>query len=234
MARHALSWVADGMPAAIGLDPHVECHIGRDPKAAVVIDQPTVSRRQAVVRHDGTSFRVENLSATNPTKVDGKAIAGPTAVRDGMLIAAGGALLRFHDLAAGDRVGGPICSHCGRENNRSEADCWFCGTALVNALSTIRARVELVGRVIGGDDNVVGWSAGQALVLGAAGWASVDADPSPDGVALVQKDGGIVLQSGGAGGATATDAGGTDRSGETLRTGDIIHVADNRWAIVVR
>jgi hypothetical protein len=151
MSRYALTWVAGPRVEAIGLDPAREYVIGREPSSDVVLDHPTVSRRQARLRGDGSRITIENLSSTNPTKLAGAPIHEAVGLDDGASIRAGEVPVSFWDLASGDRLSGPRCSHCNRENSAADQECWFCGTSLVNAPTTIRSKLRVASLLVGPD-----------------------------------------------------------------------------------
>jgi hypothetical protein len=122
--------------------------VGRSPESGVVIPHGTVSRQHALIRESRGTYAVENLSATNTTRVNGYDIAGPTVLRDGDLINMGSIGARFHDLAGvASAASAQTCSHCGRENTASDRDCWFCGTSLVNAPTVMVNRRKAACRI---------------------------------------------------------------------------------------
>jgi FHA domain-containing protein len=151
MSRFALTWVVGPRPEAFELDPARAYVIGRDPSSEVVLDHPTVSRRQAELRGEGSRMTIENLSATNPTKLAGVPIRETVELEDGSTISAGEVPVSYWDLASGDRLSGPRCSHCNRENSAADQECWFCGTSLVNAPTTIRSKLRVACRLVGPD-----------------------------------------------------------------------------------
>jgi DNA-binding winged helix-turn-helix (wHTH) protein len=82
--------------------------LGRDPRCAVWVDAPGVSRRHASIRlaGEGASARaqIEDLASTNGTLVDGRAITQPTDLADGQEIGIGEATLTYRSVAA---IGAP-------------------------------------------------------------------------------------------------------------------------------
>jgi DNA-binding winged helix-turn-helix (wHTH) protein len=82
--------------------------LGRDPRCAVWVDAPGVSRRHASIRiaDEGGAVRaqIEDLVSTNGTLVDGRAITKPTDLTDGQKIAIGEATLTYRSVAS---VGAP-------------------------------------------------------------------------------------------------------------------------------
>ncbi len=147
MARAAFVWTSDGALHASPI-PEGGARIGRGAEAEVRVDARTVSRVQASVEPEGDHFVIENVSTTNPTKLNGIVIERRVPLSDGDEVQAGSLALIFHDLAAADRLSGPMCSHCSRENLATDADCWYCGTSLVNAPTTILQRREVACRLV--------------------------------------------------------------------------------------
>lgn len=139
--------------------------IGRDQDCTLAMSEPTVSRRQAQIDAEGGRFRLKNLSETNATKLNGQRVRDGAELSDGDRIIAGLVSLVFHDLRAGDRISGPICSHCDRENDGTAQFCWYCGTSLVNALSVARQRLRVEFRAVGDDQSTFDVHTGQALQL---------------------------------------------------------------------
>jgi ABC-type multidrug transport system ATPase subunit/pSer/pThr/pTyr-binding forkhead associated (FHA) protein len=72
-----------------------ELSLGRDAGAAIRIADPTVSKDQALLRCRGGVVRIENRSPRNPVHVNGAAVEGPTALRDGDRITAGSVVLVY-------------------------------------------------------------------------------------------------------------------------------------------
>ena len=76
-----------------------ETIIGRDPKCAIWIDVPGVSRRHASIRlvSDGvtTTAVLEDLASTNGTFVNDRAVDTPVTLADGQTIRVGEATLTF-------------------------------------------------------------------------------------------------------------------------------------------
>jgi hypothetical protein len=228
-----LTWTVDGVPAAAELPEHGEQVIGRDADASVAIPVPTMSRRQAVIRWHGSGFVIENVGATNPTRIGGAPINGAAPIADGTSIQAGGVDLIVHDLAAGDRLGGPVCSHCGRENEARGTECWFCGTSLVNAPTAIRSRRRVVCRLVAADASTHDLLEGGALTIRDSVVAeSSDAD-GVTGPAIVIVAGTPAFLPGP--GATVQEREGDVPAGDRpLRTGDIVLAGGRRHVVVVR
>lgn len=77
--------------------------IGRNPSNDIVIADPTVSQKHALVELDGGACVVRDLGSTNGTLVNGIRISAPTALRDGDVISCGAAGLAVAGPAAGGR-----------------------------------------------------------------------------------------------------------------------------------
>jgi len=76
-----------------------ETVIGRDPKSAIWIDVPGVSRRHASIRLDTSGDRhtaeIKDLGSTNGTFVDDRRVRGAAPLDDGQTIRVGEATLTF-------------------------------------------------------------------------------------------------------------------------------------------
>lgn len=69
--------------------------IGRSPEAGFHIDDRTVSRRHALVRHADGVDRIEDLQSTGGTRVNGQPATSPVLLRDGDTIELAGVKLRY-------------------------------------------------------------------------------------------------------------------------------------------
>lgn len=154
MATFVLAWPAGGAWTIVEIVESKPTVLGRGESVDVSCDDLTVSRRHARISCRDGRWSVTNLSATNPARRNAEALARPTALADRDRLTLGDWHVVFHDLRAGDRISGLKCSHCGRENDAAQVDCWFCGTAMVNASSTTRTRRPVICRVIAGDGQV--------------------------------------------------------------------------------
>ena len=74
--------------------------VGRDPDACVFIDDPSVSRRHALIRIGPHQALIEDLRSRNGTFVDGRRIEAGAELRQGSIIGAGPVTLTFHAIAA--------------------------------------------------------------------------------------------------------------------------------------
>lgn len=181
MATAALVWEdPDGLKLA-ELRPDAPATVGRSSEASITLRDGTVSRMHFRVGFGAGTYVLENLSQTNQTRLNGVPITAPVILPNGSTIEAGATRLGFHDLTSGDHFSGPICSHCGRENSATEKDCWFCGTSLVNASSTIRQGKLVACRVIPALGAPRDLFIGESLLLGPDGpgeAVGTEADPS--------------------------------------------------------
>ncbi|HZO28619.1 MAG TPA: FHA domain-containing protein, partial [Chloroflexota bacterium] len=81
--------------AVLLLQPHQDSiTIGRDERNDLVLDDPRVSRRHALLRRLGTTFQIEDLGSTNGIFVNGQRVERTT-LADGDQIQIGGQVLRF-------------------------------------------------------------------------------------------------------------------------------------------
>ena len=75
--------------------------IGRDPAAAVHIDDVSVSRYHARIVIDGAAARIEDLGSKNGTFVRESRVVGPLPLRDGDPVRLGSVVVIFHRAEAG-------------------------------------------------------------------------------------------------------------------------------------
>jgi pSer/pThr/pTyr-binding forkhead associated (FHA) protein len=69
--------------------------VGRSRQCDVVVDDPNVSRRHAELRPRGGSWVLTDLGSTNGSRVNGRAVSGPTVVKPGDELELGTAVMRF-------------------------------------------------------------------------------------------------------------------------------------------
>jgi hypothetical protein len=247
MTAAALSWAQDGRVRATLLEPARPGLIGRETGAAVALTDPTVSRRQAALNERGGRYVIENLSGTNPTRVNDAPLDGETELSDGDRIKAGSVLLFFHDLSSHDTLQGPVCSYCHRENKATDKDCWYCGTSLVNALTRARERRPVVCRVISSTGMWRDLYADQRVALNARGPLAAApvapvapaapvasaADTAPSSPAVAVRSGEVRLEVPAESGDVRVN-GELPESDQRLQTGDDIQVGEQRFTVVVR
>lgn len=91
--------VAEEGPLAgliVRLEEGDEWIIGRDPDVSCqVIEDPMVSRKHVIIRLTDEGHVIENLSATNPASVNGKAIDEPVLLQEDDTVQIGNILLRY-------------------------------------------------------------------------------------------------------------------------------------------
>jgi hypothetical protein len=126
--------------------------IGRAPGCTIAIgpEHETVSRAHALVSNPNGHYVLEHRSQSRPTLVNDRVIDGtrPVDLTDGDGIMLGTLRLTFHDLAAGDRPFGWVCSTCSHQNPATNAACWFDGTSRAHADSQPRVWQPVVCRAI--------------------------------------------------------------------------------------
>lgn len=235
MTTNALTWPEGGRLRVVELAEGQSYVMGRAPGSAIMINDNTVSRQQALVKAGGAGFVLENLSGTNPTRVNGNPAVAPVFLGDGDQVHAGTVTMVFHDLAAIDRLGGPVCSHCGRENGADDKDCWYCGTSLVNAPTTIRNRQSAVCRLVAVSGARYDLYATDALVVqldGSAAMTRSEGAPAGAPLAVTVEAGRATLRV--AAGTPATVNGGAAVDGYALRSGDEVTLGAGRFTAIVR
>ena len=200
MSRTSLVWLDGGSLRIERIpDQAAAVVIGRSSDAAIQLTDESVSRQHALLRITPDGDRLENLSRTNPTSVNGARVDKPVDLADGDLLRIGSVEIGYHNLANASRVSGPICSYCKRENSPTQKDCWFCGTSLVSALSDVRIRTPLVLRAAGPpQQKPIDVFPGEILAFDAEGEASVVREESAatDVLAIVAASDGPQLRRG--------------------------------------
>ncbi len=93
----AVALVRDGHAFALAPGENV---IGRDPDAAVFVDDTTVSRRHACLTVRGSEAVLEDLGSKNGTTVNGKPPAGPLALLHGDAVLVGAVLFTVRVASA--------------------------------------------------------------------------------------------------------------------------------------
>jgi DNA-binding winged helix-turn-helix (wHTH) protein len=74
---------------------HGDTLIGRDPDAQIWIDDPSVSRRHAIISVSANGAVLRDLGSRNGTFVDGRRIEAPTPLVDGAVVSIGPVALPF-------------------------------------------------------------------------------------------------------------------------------------------
>ncbi|MEX2238627.1 MAG: FHA domain-containing protein [Dehalococcoidia bacterium] len=231
MATAAIVWKEGDQTRVAELRENSPNFVGRAAGSMVMLDDRTISRQQAIIKCEDGAYMVENLSTTNPTQLNEKPISGLAKLQDQDVINVGAVRLVFNDLAASATISGPNCSHCKRENSASDKDCWYCGTSLVNAPTTIKERRIAACRVLAGEKKYDIFS-GEALALKAGGEAEVghpEKLPAGASATIEPAGGGIKLRvlSGEVrvGGQPASD-------GAALATGDEVSVDGGSYVVI--
>ena len=189
----ALTWLSPASINVTRLAPGRRMVVGRSAEADIPIDDPKISREHLAITaaaEPNGSHTLEHLSHTNPTLVGGTAVAGTVNITDGTVIQIGDVSLVFHDLHARDRISGPVCHICGRENTDTQRDCWFCGTSLLNAPTTLRELRPVTLRAVSSSGRSEDLYAGQWLALRPDGSVeSLRDQPAAGTVAVHVEDG---------------------------------------------
>ncbi len=237
MARAVLVWSGSDRKALAELRETQQNVIGRAPGSDILLEDRTISRRHATVGLEEGVFVLQNVSETNVAKVNGVPIQRPVPLSDRDTIELGALELKFYDLQSGDRVSGPQCSHCSRENMPADRDCWFCGTSLVNAPTAILEPRRTLCRVIAAvDGETYDVHKGEAFVLPQDGRARVvrnDELPAEiiAGIKPADSKGSAILfgqdDSSSVNGEPAA-------SGHSLSTGDDFHTGGSSFLVIVR
>lgn len=235
MSRTSLVWL-DGGSLRIARIPDraAAVVIGRSSEAAVQLTDESVSRQHALLRITPDGDRLENLSRTNPTRVNGVRVDKAVDLADGDLLRIGSVEIGYHNLANASRVSGPICSYCKRENSLAQKDCWFCGTSLVSALSDVRTRTPLVLRAAGPpQQKPIDVFPGEILTFDAEGEASVvrEEGAATDVLAIVAASEGPRLRRG-ADNPAATLNGAPVVGDSALSSGDRLEIGTQQMMIL--
>lgn len=224
----AVSWQGSDQPQVVTIAPGQRVMVGRSSDVNVVIDDPKVSREHAAITAGAVpgASHLEHLSATNPTLVNDMPVSGQVALMDGALIKLGDATLTFHDLHARDRVSGPVCHVCGRENTDADRDCWYCGTSLLNAPTTLRERRPVVVRVVSASGAWADLYSGLWIALKPDGsMETLRVAPSGDVIALHVVDGRPVL-------ADPRTGASAESTAQDLGSGAVIAVDPARFVLI--
>lgn len=126
--------------------------VGRDPACHVVLNDTSISRRQARLQVRGGRVLLENLSQTNPTRIRGILVTGSIDVNAGEMIELGGIQAELvlapaaHCIQCGkilSRPDAPFCSHCGAVQHAAPVS-----PALSNSSSSGTQRIAAAELVI--------------------------------------------------------------------------------------
>lgn len=84
----------------IGFEQGTEWILGRDPdEAAVILEDPMVSRKHVICRLTPEGYVLENLSSVNPATQNGKVIVEPVLLREGDIVQIGSTFFRFTEVS---------------------------------------------------------------------------------------------------------------------------------------
>jgi two-component system, NtrC family, sensor kinase len=78
--------------------------LGREASRDIQITDPKVSRKHALIRHEGESFIIQVTEGKNPIQVNGRAIKDEVVLNEGDLLTIGDTLLFFTNLRDEERV----------------------------------------------------------------------------------------------------------------------------------
>lgn len=235
MARSVLIWSKGDGRQVSELKENGTNTIGRAPESDILLEDQTISRRHAELRVTEGAFILENVSKTNVAKVNGVAIDRPVPLSDQDSVEVGGLHLTFHDLQAGDRISGPMCSHCSRENMPTDEDCWYCGTSLVNAPTSILETRKVACRIVSDAGDTFDIHEGEAFViLPGEGPQVVSGDNQPAGAAAIRPRESAPGAELDPQGASLTVNGKPASTSQPLKTGDEVETEGARFTIVVR
>lgn len=79
--------------------------IGRDPDLSdLVIEDPKASRRHLICRQTEDGIVIENLSETNPVRINDRSFTDPTLLQEGDKVTIGGTVFRFYEKRISDQT----------------------------------------------------------------------------------------------------------------------------------
>jgi pSer/pThr/pTyr-binding forkhead associated (FHA) protein/uncharacterized RDD family membrane protein YckC len=148
VARLVINPAASRQPRELAL-PRAPLLIGRDPSNDLVLPDAMVSRRHAVIEYRGEGWVLRDCQSSNGSLVNGDRVE-ERPLRDGDLVAIGGARLLFRDdEPQADGPGAKViphpssprlrCADCGAMLRANDAFCRGCGAKLAPA--PIQARL---------------------------------------------------------------------------------------------
>lgn len=207
--------------------------IGRQAGIEILVEDETVSRRHGSIVQRGAEYWYQHLSQTNPSKVNGAAVTADTRLADGDSIQLGLVTLTFHDLSSVTRAFSLTCSHCRRANAPDRRDCWFCGTSLVNAPTSIPQRGEAVCRIVPTNGaKPLTLFPGESACIGRDGNVALAASDNKDcAVVIHATDAGANV---GPGSVPVTLNGASLEAVRDLASGDSIEVAGTKLVVLLQ
>lgn len=85
--------------AVFSFEEGTEWTLGRDPdEAAIILEDPMVSRKHAICRQTSEGFTLENLSSVNPITQNGKVVEDVVLLREGDILQIGSTFFRFTEI----------------------------------------------------------------------------------------------------------------------------------------
>lgn len=141
--------------------------VGSGADCAVVVRHPTVSRRHATVTLSGDRVTIADLGSRNGTRVDGRAISGPTELTPASEVRLGSVPLVLEEVAAGDLEAAVLLPGADRLPVReapTDDGGSTVGPAILEAFA-LRQLPDLVARVARGDSRTeVAQAVGEAVL----------------------------------------------------------------------
>jgi hypothetical protein len=123
-----------------------------------------------------------------------------------------------------------MCSHCNRENRATDADCWYCGTSLVNAPTGQITAQRVLFRLATTAGERFDVHEGEAFFMTGDSASVADIGDAPDTPDVrVRAEGGEIIASG-----TASLNNETLGSSAALTTGDRIEAGGLVLLVIVR
>lgn len=219
-----LTWtLADGTHFAdVG---EAEAVVGRASEAIVCVAHETVSRRHARITFSAGVYRVEHMSHTNPTRLEGRTLEAPAVLSDGSRLEMGKVVITFHQLDMVGIAGRVSCPHCRRFNATDRPDCWFCGENLVNATMSSIPRARASCALVGSDGSRIVLFTGEEHCFAAPRGLGRECDAS-----VQAKDDGLVVAPGGEGVVTRNGAETNDVT--ALSHGDRLLIAGSDFLVL--
>lgn len=151
MARLVINPAASRAPRELPL-PRAPLLIGRDPSNDLVLPDAMVSRRHAVIEYHDEQWVLRDCASSNGSLVNGDRVL-QRPLKDGDLVAIGGARLLFRDEPAAGSGGAKViqhpssprlrCAECGAMLRAGDSFCRGCGAKLAPA--PIQARMVCPG-----------------------------------------------------------------------------------------
>jgi hypothetical protein len=122
-----MAWLVDAHGKQFPIPTNGLTSIGRAPDNDLVIADPTVSQRHAIISFDGGSATLRDLGSSNGTFV-GAARVNEASLTDGASVRLGGVGFTFKIGGSPAVAAGPIkyCTRCGRSTPSNSQACSYC------------------------------------------------------------------------------------------------------------